>query len=94
MAAEFDAYYDGSRIFSWVSDISGLPLDQVRSICKKCDFVYFNGVINVSDVINVYNSRVSSIATCSGSQSTSLCFAVENNGSGLPVCQKSRYTFM
>jgi hypothetical protein len=32
MVAEMDVYYDGSRIFSWVSDLSGLPLDQVSSI--------------------------------------------------------------
>lgn len=42
MAAAFDVYYDGSRIFSWVSDLSGLPLDQVSCRCKKCEFVLFS----------------------------------------------------
>jgi len=48
MAASYDANYDGSQIFSWLSDLSGLPLDQVSSICKKREFVYFNGFLHVS----------------------------------------------
>jgi hypothetical protein len=43
MAPEIDVYYDGSRIFSWVSDLSGLPLDQVSIIyianVKQCILV-------------------------------------------------------
>jgi hypothetical protein len=35
MAAAFDVYYEGSRIFTWLSDLSGLPLDQVSTNVKN-----------------------------------------------------------
>ncbi|PNF34142.1 hypothetical protein B7P43_G01151, partial [Cryptotermes secundus] len=35
MAAAFDEYYEGSRIFTWVSDLSGLPLDQVNFVISQ-----------------------------------------------------------
>jgi hypothetical protein len=35
MAASYDANYDGSQIFSWLSDLSGLPLDQVNFIISQ-----------------------------------------------------------
>jgi hypothetical protein len=44
MAAGIDEYYDGSRIFTWVSDLSGLPLDQVSSTRGKCVIAYFKNV--------------------------------------------------
>ncbi|XP_049773734.1 lysophospholipid acyltransferase 6 isoform X1 [Schistocerca cancellata] len=30
-----DGYYDGSRLFSWVSDLSGLPIDQVNFLVSQ-----------------------------------------------------------
>jgi hypothetical protein len=41
MAANVGEYYEGSRIFTWVSDLSGLPLDQVSSTHRKCIMAYF-----------------------------------------------------
>ncbi|XP_066994422.2 lysophospholipid acyltransferase 6 [Anabrus simplex] len=35
MATGTDVYYDGSRIFTWVSDLSGLPLDQVNFLVSQ-----------------------------------------------------------
>lgn len=49
MAPEIDVYYEGSRIFSWVSDLSGLPLDQVRRmhIHSKCEVSVFSNSVSV-----------------------------------------------
>ena len=46
MAASYDVNYDGSRFFSWLSDLSGLPLDQVSvyvknvNSCTEMDFLH------------------------------------------------------
>lgn len=28
-------YYDGSRLFTWVADLSGLPIDQVMDVSRR-----------------------------------------------------------
>jgi hypothetical protein len=49
MAPEVDVCYDGSRIFSWVSDLSGLPLDQVSRIqYRKCEGVCSSNFVLVN----------------------------------------------
>ncbi|KZC10140.1 hypothetical protein WN55_01123 [Dufourea novaeangliae] len=34
MTASVEDYYDGSRTFSWLADLIGLPIDQVKK--KNC----------------------------------------------------------